>query len=400
MVERNPLNESIRVQVVRSDLGWWLLGLVFFLVVAWIGAQYVAWIVFGLFVYYVARPVSRYIEARIGRTSVAAASTLALLVVPIVVFLGAILLIALGQVNSLLSSDTLAPLVHLLPIDVTRIPSSPNAIVNTAVSLYQEPSVRNAIGSVGAVVGGTASALFLFFLSLLFAFFLLVNDRRLTAWFETNVIGEENLTVRYLRAVDRGLTSVFFGYTLTIFAVIVLSALVYTGFNIIAPGTLSIPNVVLFAVITGVFTLIPLVGRSVVYLAIVVVLALQALDTVPTLLWFPAVFFLVMVGGFDNVIRTYIRPYLSGKMFPLALIMFAYILGPSLFGWYGIFLGPLLLAFIFPFIHLVLPSLVGPEGAGERLATPESDSESFEPPTGDHEFGAIDGDDSDDAQPL
>ncbi len=398
MVESTSSDDGIRTKLDKLNFGWWLLGLAFFLIVAWIGAQYLAWIVFGLFVYYVARPISRYIEGRTGRTSVAAASTLALLVVPIVAILGAILLVALGQVNNLLSSNTLAPLVNLLPVSVTQLPSSPNDVVNTASSLYQEPSVRNAIGSLGAVVSGTASTLFSLFLSLLFGFFLLVSDRSLVAWFKANVIGEENLTTEYLRAVDRGLTSVFFGYTLTIFAVIILSALIYTGFNLVAPGALSIPNVVLFAVITGVFTLIPLVGRSVVYLAIVALLALEALQTSPTLLWFPVVFFLVMVGAFDNLVRTYIRPYLSGKVFPLALIMFAYILGPSLFGWYGIFLGPLLLAFIFPFIQFVLPSLVGREGAAEPETAPES--ESIEPPTGEKGFGAAGGDDQDDAQPL
>jgi hypothetical protein len=41
--------------------------------------------------------------------------------------------------------------------------------------------------------------------------------------------------------------------------------------------------------------------------------------------------------------------------------MFAYILGPVLFGWYGLFLGPLLLVLVVHFVRLVLPELVDGE---------------------------------------
>jgi hypothetical protein len=39
--------------------------------------------------------------------------------------------------------------------------------------------------------------------------------------------------------------------------------------------------------------------------------------------------------------------------------MFAYIFGPLLFGWYGLFLGPLLLVVITDFARVVVPDLVG-----------------------------------------
>jgi len=38
--------------------------------------------------------------------------------------------------------------------------------------------------------------------------------------------------------------------------------------------------------------------------------------------------------------------------------MFAYILGPLLFGWYGIFLGPMLLVLVVHFVRIVLPELL------------------------------------------
>jgi hypothetical protein len=39
-------------------------------------------------------------------------------------------------------------------------------------------------------------------------------------------------------------------------------------------------------------------------------------------------------------------------------LMFAYILGPFLFGWYGIFLAPMVLVLVVHFVRIVFPELV------------------------------------------
>jgi hypothetical protein len=48
-------------------------------------------------------------------------------------------------------------------------------------------------------------------------------------------------------------------------------------------------------------------------------------------------------------------------MFATALVMFAYLLGPALFSWYGIFLGPLLLVAIVVLMQRILPILAHPD---------------------------------------
>ncbi|MFC7137820.1 hypothetical protein ACFQRB_20265 [Halobaculum litoreum] len=62
----------------------------------------------------------------------------------------------------------------------------------------------------------------------------------------------------------------------------------------------------------------------------------------------------------------YIRPRLSGRLLPMSLIVFAYLVGPPLFGWYGIFYGPLLLVVVFLFCRLKLPSMLHPEAGMPR----------------------------------
>lgn len=44
--------------------------------------------------------------------------------------------------------------------------------------------------------------------------------------------------------------------------------------------------------------------------------------------------------------------------FHVGTLMFVYILGPVLFGWYGLFLGPIILILVVHFTRLILPELV------------------------------------------
>ncbi|WP_411968797.1 AI-2E family transporter [Haloferax sp. YSSS75] len=336
----------------RSRLWWGAFGLVLLGILVWIGYRYVGWVVFGVFTYYVSRPITRRLQRYVSSWTIAATMTLAFILVPILLFVVLFLGVALNQALQILSSDLATEVLNRLQVPVTTLPSDP---IELAVVLVSDPTYATFVNQFGGILGVFTTTLFNAFLSLIFAFFLLVEDGRLSRWFEANVFGSESLSVAYLRSVDQGLTSVYFGYTLTIFVVIILSAIIYSLFNLLAPAGVRIPYAMLLAVVTGVFTLIPLVGRSIVYVFIVGIMAVQAATIDVQLLWIPALFFASMVLVFDNVVRTYIRPYLSGKSYHMALVMFAYLLGPVLFGWYGIFMGPLLMVVVVEFVTQIVP---------------------------------------------
>lgn len=361
MSETDSPVRTVRARPAREHLGWWVLGVVLLAVLGLVVDHYLPWLVFGLFIYYVARPIARRLENRVASPSLVAALTLLVIVLPIVVVLAAVLLVALGQLVTVVADLPVQQIATQLPVPISDLPDTPAEVYDTTVVLVQEPSVQSLIGSVGGAIAAIGAVLFNVFISLLIAFFLLLGDRDIAAWFETNIFGEESLATAYLSTVDRGLASIYFGYTMTIFAVIILSALIYTAFNLVAPGDLAIPAAVLFAVITGLFTLVPLVGRSIVYFVIAGALAIQAATADPRLLWFPVAFLAVMIVAFDNLVRTYIRPYLSGRLLNTGLVMFAYLFGPPLFGWSGIFLGPFLMLFIVTFVRMILPVLAEPD---------------------------------------
>ncbi|EMA46677.1 permease [Halococcus saccharolyticus DSM 5350] len=346
-----------RVRITRSNVRWGTVALVVFGIIAFVGYMFLPWVVLGLFIYYVARPINQRIGDRIGKGNLSAALTLLLIIVPVVLLLGVFLSIALGQFAAFATSEASGQLLEQSPINVETIPDDPDQLVNTATTTLSDPSVQSVLAEAQAFVGAAASGIFMLFLSLLLGFFLLVEDQRLGQWGRDQILGNDAVSIDYLEAVDRGLNSVFFGYTLTIFVIMILTAIIYNVFNFFAPENLLIPATILLAVVTGLFTLVPLVGRSIIYLGIAALLALGAIQLNPTLVWYPLLFFVFMTLAFDNVVRTYIRPYLSGKMFHLSLVMFAYLLGPILFGWYGIFLGPLLMVIVVQFLQVVVPQL-------------------------------------------
>ena len=388
MVAESTPPGTVRARLRRSDAGWYLVGLLFLAVLAWVGYRYVGWLVFGLFTYYVGRPIARRLQRYVASRSLAAGLTLVFIIVPVLVFVAAFLGVALGQALDLLTTEMVASVVDRLPVATTGLPTDP---IDVVVVILQDPELSSVLGQFGVVVGSLAATLFNVFLALIFAFFLLVEDRSLAGWFAENVLGPGSRSVAYLRGVDRGLTSVYFGYTLTIFVVIVLAAVIYTLFNLVAPEPLRIPSAMLLAVVTGVFTLIPLVGRSIVYVLIVALLSVQTLPDRLALLWVPVVFFVLMVLVFDNVVRTYIRPYLSGKAYHMGLVMAAYLLGPVLFGWYGIFMGPLLMVLVVQFVVGVLPGLAGVTDEDGDVSRPPTDAERpVDEPTGPEPASQVD----------
>jgi predicted PurR-regulated permease PerM len=359
MSKESDAATEVKEMFAELEVGWWAFALVVGSIIAFVGYVYLPWIVFGLFVYYVARPIERRLEGTLPSKNLSALVTLALVVVPVVTILGGAVLVTVAELSSILTDEVVARIDELLPFAIGVLPRDPSELVDKFAMWFSGGAVQSVFGSLTRTIGSVAAGLFNVFLSLLFAFFLLREDKRLVDWFRKNVSAKDSDVVGYLSAVDEGLQSVYFGYTITIFVVMILATVVYSAFNLVAPPGLRIPAPIPLAVVTGLFTVIPLVGRSIVYFVVTGYLVLIALRTNPTSLWFPLVFLAVMELPFDNLIRVYIRPALSGRLFPMSLIVFAYLIGPPLFGWYGIFYGPMLMVVVVLFLQLKFPRLVG-----------------------------------------
>jgi predicted PurR-regulated permease PerM len=197
------------------------------------------------------------------------------------------------------------------------------------------------------------------FLMISLAFYLLRDDHRLSGWVVTQFGDEEGVLEAYLDAVDRDLRAIFFGNILNAVFTATIGVIVYSLLNTVAPSEAAIPAAAVIGLLVGAASLIPIVGMKLVYVPVAVYMGLRAAVADPAALWFVVAFVLVSFVVVDTIPDLLLRPYVSGRSLHVGSVMIAYVLGPLLFGWYGLFLLPLLLVATVHFVRIVLPELIG-----------------------------------------
>jgi len=258
--------------------------------------------------------------------------------------------------------------------DVAGIVRNPESLVNSPSALN---AAENVLKSAQGYLGFIGNAALHTFVMLLIAFYLLRDDKRLAGWFHRRFDDAEGVVNAYVKRVDRDFSNIFFGNILNAFLTAIIGAISYSALAMVAPAGVGIPYPVLVGLLTGVASLIPIIGIKLVYVPVAALLVYRASHVSPSTIWFPIVFVLVSFLVVDVVPDLVLRPYVSGRNLHLGMIMLAYIFGPLLFGWYGIFLGPMILVLVVHFVKLVLPELLAgapiePEGVGPSIATAES----------------------------
>lgn len=342
-----------------GTIGWWLFALALVLVLVVALHTYLGWIVLGLFLYYVVRPVARRIQHQGVSPGLSALLSLGLIMLPFVAVLGVFIVLLLAELAAIEATDVEGLLERLFPgLAIDTLPTSEDELYVFVEALRSDPTLATLAPLVSGFVGTFTAQAFNALITIIFAFFLVRDERRITSWFRSTIVERKSNLDEYLKAVDQGLSSVYFGYTLTIIVISLVSVIIYNVLNLVAPPGLAIPHAILLGFVTGLISVIPLLGRNLLYGAIVLYLTVVAYQTNLTYIWFPIVFYVVMGVIFDNVIRTYVRPFLSGRLFHTGLVMFAYLLGPTIFGWYGIFLGPFIMVVTIQFLRVQLPKIL------------------------------------------
>lgn len=341
----------------RRRAGWWVLGLLLAGALAFFFYSFVGTFVLGLFVYYGARPIFVRFQ-RFLSSDAAATLTLLCIVLPVLAFLGYTTLVALREFSAVVGPDIANVALKRLFDEhqsLAALVRSPSQYLSQFGNLG---GVQNGLTQVLSIVSTIANGLLHLTLALTFAFFLYRDGDRLETWFSAEVGGTDTAVYAYASAVDQDLSTVYFGNVLTVFLVTVVAVVVYNGYSAVAPDPVSMPFPTLLAILTGLATFIPLVVGKVVYLPVAAYLGWQAARTDSSLLVYPAAFLVVSFLVLDILPQTVLRPYISGKTLHRGLILFSYILGTALFGWYGLFLGPFLAVLLVQFANIPLGKLV------------------------------------------
>ncbi|WP_168215859.1 AI-2E family transporter [Halorussus ruber] len=369
----------------RNRVAWWLYLLSLAVGVVYVGYSFVGMFVLGVFLYYAARPICDRLGAHIDRDGWTAGLTLVGIVVPILAIVAYVLVAGLRDAASLSGmpgSSLVAPLLNVDNLTtgqqslVQTLIENPSEVGSLSSDRIQQVG-RAALSALGALVGTVV----LLSLSFGLAFFLLRDDDRIAAWFRNEIAEPGTTGYAYAYAVDDELETVFFGNMLFVAVMAVLAAVVYYGFNFLAPPALTIPFAILLALLTGVASLVPLVVGKVVYVPVVAYLAWVAAGQGGAGMIYPIGLLVVSFLVLDILPQTFLQPYISGNEIHMGIMMFAYLLGPMLFGWYGFFLLPLFFVLVIQAVRIVVTNLIH----GAEL-TPDVDAA---PSLGERDLGEL-----------
>lgn len=338
-------------RVGLAAFGLLLAAIALFVVLSFLGV-----FVLGVFLYYATRPFYRRFDAYVP-SSAAAACSLAMLAVPTVLLFGYTAAVGYQELAELARTYDIAALDSLAgsQFDVAGAIRNPQTLLDSANTGTITAVADSVVGSLGLLL----SSLLDVFVALTLAFYLLRDGGQLRTLLETYLVQHSDVLDRsdrlddYFDAIDADLETVFFGNILNAIVIAIIGALSFSILNVFAPATHAIPYPALLGILAGAASLIPVVGMKIVYVPAIGYLGAQsALNGTG---WgFLLAFTVVAVVVVDFVPDMALRPLISGGDLHVGTVMFAYIFGPLVFGWYGLFLGPLLLVLGVHFYRTVL----------------------------------------------
>lgn len=352
---------------------------VLFLIIAYIALAFLSVLVFTIFLYYAVRPIFRSLARfGLGRRVRAGLS---------IVFFGLPFAALIGYTVAVIVSEARAFLAEqgLVAAGTDRLIAEVNASsfdMNTLEGLTGGGNLSLVVERIFEVASIAGSLFVQILLIAAGTYYLLVDGPKLAEWaFET--YDDTGVVRNYAREVDTELSLTLFGNIVNIFITASISLITFYSYNFFAPAGAAVPFPALLAALAGIASLIPVIGIKIVYIPTCLALAanawltnqLELLGSITVL----AVISAVVVDFFPDII---VRARVSSERTHTGLLLVAYIVGPTVFGFYGLFLAPILLVGTTNAVTILLPYVL----SGQRRdiqRTLDEYGENPEPPGDD-----------------
>ncbi|MXR52290.1 AI-2E family transporter [Halovenus sp. WSH3] len=334
---------------------------ILFLIIAYVALVFAAVVVFTIFLYYAVRPIFRSLDRfDLGRR-VRAALSILLFGLPFVVLIVYTATIVASSVQEFLNSR------GLLESGLGQLFRELNTGGIDLTSLQGLGGSQMGLEAVAGRLLEAASLAGSLFVQLLLivsgTYYLLVDGPKLAEWF-FQTYDDTGIVRRYARAVDDELSLTLFGNIVNIFITAVISLTTFSVYNLFAPTGAAVPFPALLAALAGVASLIPVIGIKIVYIPVCLALAANAWVIGQLELLVPigilAVVSAVVVDFIPDIV---VRAQVSSDQTHTGLLLVAYIVGPTVFGLYGLFLAPILLVCTTNAVTILLPYVL----SGQRL---------------------------------
>ncbi len=339
-----------------------LFGLAVAVVVGFVAVQFVEALTISVFLYYSTRRYHKALRRLRLTARFRAAITMASLVVPLFLLISYTVVILVLEVQQLVNEYPVTDIAARNLGWFGGIDTIPEFTVQGIYTAYQNGELDVFISFLTDNAPFLADLVSNFFLNLFIVtvvvYYLLVDGYRIREWllrFDDGAVVRE-----YLEAVDRELESVLFGNMLNVIVTSFIAIAVYSGYNVYVPAAAQVPYPALAGALTGIASLIPVVGMKIVYIPLTAAAAVPvAMGADTSLLAYIGGFLVLVFAVVDTIPDLILRPIFSGETTHVGLLMLAYTLGPVVLGFYGFFFAPILLVVGLTFASTALLRLLG-----------------------------------------
>lgn len=237
------------------------------------------------------------------------------------------------------------------------------------IELWSEENLQNLTSVSTTLVKGLLQGMSSFFLNAFIILFLLYFMLRGYDHFESAVEELLPFTGKNKRTVSSETISIVKSNAIGIpVLALVQGVFAYIGYLIF-----GVENALLFAVLTTFTTIIPVLGTMIVWVPMAVIMGING-DWLNAVLL--ALYGFIVIGGVDNVARLLLQKQMA-NIHPLITI-FGVFIGLSLFGFWGVIFGPLILSLIVLFINLYRHDYVPGSKAKPSASTDHQETKSLE----------------------
>lgn len=342
--------------------------------------NFIGSIVLGIFLYYISEPVYKYLRNyEINRTT-SALSALLSLILPIVIILSyTIRIIAIEfrsisiQLRSISDSSTdLGVLKYLQSEPISNLIVNINnlsqiqsvrdieEIINSFDAGFVSSVIDISIESSLIVISSLSDIFFTLFIAFSVAFYSLKNGESIKKK-SYELIDYDPDLIHFWEELDKKLQMVYIGNIgLAIFTAII-AVVSFTLISYFIPGGGVLRYPALIGILCGLTSIIPVFGIKIVYIPVTLILyTINLLEYgFPEGALFPTVFIVISVIIVDLIPDLIVRPKIGSLGgVSTGVVLLSFVLGPLTFGWYGLFLGPIVFVVIYEFINELLPKVI------------------------------------------
>ena len=333
-------------------------------IVGYMTYRFIAALTVAVFLYYSTRRFYNSLERLRLPKQIRAAVTISFLAVPLVLLLSYTIVLVVLEARTFVETY---PVFEATPDNVAwfeDVGELPELSIGGILEAYRngelDAFIQFATEHAAFVTSLVTGLLLNLLIVAVVTYYLLIDGSKFRSWllrFDDEAIARE-----YFEAVDDELEAVLFGNLLNVIVISFIAIAVFLGYNAVAPSGAEVPYPALAGALTGIASLIPVVGMKIIYFPLAGFAAVPiVLDGTLELLAYIVGFLVLAVVIVDTIPDLVLRPYLSGKRTHVGLLMLAYIFGPVVFGFYGLFFAPIVLVLGLTFADTALPRLLGAE---------------------------------------